>query len=111
MEFIMTARSKEQENTDYLTLHEQGLNASVEILGGNGGIKNPFHAKVLINNENNAKWYGVIHVELPFNKVNPRYFMPAFMYGRIVVSVHRMFLMSFQDLERRRSAHPHLGGW
>lgn len=37
MEFIMTARSKEQENTDYLTLHEQGLNASVEILGGNGG--------------------------------------------------------------------------
>ncbi|NSB16985.1 hypothetical protein [Clostridium beijerinckii] len=82
MEFIMTARSKEQENTDYITLHEQGLNASVEILGGNGGIKNPFHAKVLINNENNAKWYGVIHVELQFNKVNPRYFMPAFMYGR-----------------------------
>lgn len=45
MEFIMTARSKEQENTDYLTLHEQGLNASVEILGGNGGIKKPISCK------------------------------------------------------------------
>ena len=78
----MTARNKEQENTDYLPLNEQGLNASVEILSGNGSIKNPFNVKVLISNENKTKWSGVIHVELPFNKVNPRYFMPAFMYGR-----------------------------
>lgn len=82
MKFIMTARNKEQENNDYLPLNEQGLNASVEILSGNGSVGNPFNVKVLISNENKTKWSGVIHVELPFNKVNPRYFMPAFMYGR-----------------------------
>jgi hypothetical protein len=81
MKFIMSARSKEQDNTDYLTLEEHGLSASVEVSGGNGSPKNPYHAKVCINNENKAKWSGVIHVELPFNKVNPRYFLPAFMYG------------------------------
>ncbi|WP_459478959.1 hypothetical protein [Clostridium saccharoperbutylacetonicum] len=82
MEFIMTARNKEQENIDYLPLREQGLKASIDVVGGDGSIKNPFQVKVVINNENEMKWSGVIHIELKFNKVNPRYFMPAFMYGR-----------------------------
>lgn len=78
----MTARNKKQENTDYLQLDDQGLNGYVEILSGDGGLKNPFHVKILIKNENKTKWSGVIHVEMAFNKINPRYFMPAFMYGR-----------------------------
>jgi hypothetical protein len=82
MELIMTARSIKQENTDYLAFNEHGLNASIDISGGDGSTKNPFQAKVCILNENKVKWSGVIHVELPFNKVNPRYFLPAFMYGR-----------------------------
>ncbi|MFT8348318.1 hypothetical protein [Clostridium saccharoperbutylacetonicum] len=82
MEFIMTARNKEQENIDYLPLREHGLKASVDVVGGNGSIKNPFQVKVVINNENKINWSGVIHLELKFNKVSPRYFMPAFMYGR-----------------------------
>ncbi|WP_238915792.1 hypothetical protein [Clostridium sp. YIM B02555] len=82
MEFIMTARNKEQENIDYLPLKEHGLKASIDVVGGNGSIKNPFQVKVVINNENKINWSGVIHLELKFNKVSPRYFMPAFMYGR-----------------------------
>lgn len=82
MEFILSARSKEQENTDYLTIDKHGLNASTEILWGDGSPKNPFCAKVLISNGNKTKWSGVIHLELPFKKVNPRYFLPAFMYGK-----------------------------
>jgi hypothetical protein len=81
MELIMTARSKEQETVDYLALNEHGLNAAIEICGGNGSAKTPFQAKVWIQNENKIKWAGVIHVEVPFKKINPRYFLPAFMYG------------------------------
>lgn len=82
MEFIITARNKEQGNTNYLTLKEQGLSASVEISSGYGSTKHPFQSKVLIHNENGTTWCGVIHIELPFAKINPRYFLPAFMYGR-----------------------------
>ena len=82
MELTITSRSREQENTDYLTLKEQGLSSSTEISSGNGSPKNPFRAKVCIHNENEATWSGVIHIELPFTKTNPRYFLPAFMYGR-----------------------------
>jgi hypothetical protein len=82
MELIITARSKEQDNTEYLPLREYGLSETVEISGGNGSAKSPFQAKVRIQNGNKTKWSGVIHVELPFKKVNPRYFLPAFMYGR-----------------------------
>ena len=82
MKFNITARSKEQDNTDYLTLTEHVLSEYIEISSGNGSPKNPFQAKVQIENKNKITWSGVIHVELAFNKVNPRYFLPAFMYGR-----------------------------
>lgn len=81
MELILTARGKNQDNTDYLSLNEHGLNTLVEITGGDGSVKNPFTASLKINNQNNTKWSGVIHIEIPFKKINPRYFLPAFMYG------------------------------
>jgi len=78
----MTARSKEQGNTNYITLNEHGLSEYIEMSGGNGSPQNPFQVKIQIENKNKIAWSGVIHVELPFNKKNPRYFLPAFMYGR-----------------------------
>ncbi|MCM3698898.1 hypothetical protein [Paenibacillus macerans] len=82
MELIITARSKSQESTEYMELKEHQLEASVTITGGTGGIKNPYQAKVKIRNQSGSSWSGVIHVELPFAKGNPRFFLPAFMYGR-----------------------------
>lgn len=82
MEFILTARSKSQETTDYFSPDKQGLRASIKIAKGNGSPKKPFEAKIRIYNANMSKWCGVIHIELPFNKINPRFFLPAFMYGR-----------------------------
>lgn len=82
MEFIITARNKEQESTEYIPIEEHGIKTSLDICHGNGSAKNPYHAKVKICNESQVKWSGVIHIELKFNKVDPRYFLPAFMYGR-----------------------------
>lgn len=82
MELILSAREKNQDSMEYLTLQEHGLQASVEITGGDGGAEKPFSAKLNISNPTNAKWSGVIHVELSFPKANPRYFLPSFMYGR-----------------------------
>ncbi|MCE3202376.1 hypothetical protein [Paenibacillus sonchi] len=82
MELIITARSKFQEDTEYTGLNGHGLHASIEITGGTGSAKQPFQARVRIMNLSGATWPGVIHVELPFAKANPRFFLPAFMYGR-----------------------------
>ncbi len=82
MDFIMSARSKSQENTDYLTLEEHGLHALIAIPGGDRSHNNPFCVKISINNKNKTSWSGVIHIEHTFKKVNPRYFLPAFMYGK-----------------------------
>lgn len=82
MELILSARSREQENTDYLPLSEHGLQSSFEISGGDGSHRKPFRGNVRISNGNGIKWFGVIHIELPFNKIDPRFFLPAFMYGR-----------------------------
>lgn len=82
MNFILTARKKEQDNTDYLPLEEQGLKAEVERAGGAGLPNDPVHVTIRICNDNSLPWSGIIHIELPFHKTNPRYYLPAFMYGR-----------------------------
>lgn len=97
MELIVTARSKHQEDTGYTGLNGQGLHASVEITGGTGSARQPFQACVRITNLNSAAWSGVIHVELPFAKTDPRFFLPAFMYGRNRGRLRRMFQTSSRD--------------
>ncbi|MEK3876948.1 hypothetical protein [Paenibacillus sp. FSL M7-0420] len=82
MELILTARSKLQEDPEYTGLNGHGLQASVEITGGAGSAVQPYQASVTITNLNSTPWSGVIHVELPFAKTAPRFFLPAFMYGR-----------------------------
>lgn len=82
MKLILTARNKEQLSTEYLSLEEQGLREAIVISDGDGSTYDPLQAKVSIRNENRTPWEGVIHIELPSTKMNPRYFLPAFMYGR-----------------------------
>lgn len=82
MEFIITARSKEQIKNDYNNAEDCGLSTNVITPHGDGSIKNPIHAVVSIKNENKNKWAGVIHIEMLFDKRNPRFFLPGFMYGR-----------------------------
>lgn len=112
MELIITARSKAQEDPEYTGLNGHGLHASVEITGGTGSAQHPFQAHVQIKNLNSTPWSGVIHVELPFAKADPRFFLPAFMYGRNRGKLRRMFRMSSRGLE---TASPRVlllpGGW
>ncbi len=82
MEFIMSARGKLQSELNYLPLEVYHLNASIDIVKGNGNLKSPFCVSLRISNENKDKWAGVIHVEVKFEKKDPHFFLPAFMYGR-----------------------------
>jgi hypothetical protein len=63
-------------------LSEHGLEAFTETISGSGSMQNPYSIEVKISNKSNEKWAGVIHVEMLFRKKNPRFFLPAFMYGR-----------------------------
>lgn len=82
MNLLLSARSKEQLNTDYLNLDDQGLAATINIVSGSGRPHDPRVLHIRVQNNNNHPWNGVIHVELAFQKNNPRFFLPAFMYGR-----------------------------
>lgn len=82
MMLIFTARAKEQDNTDYLPLESQGLSASFVDDGARGNSVEPCRSIVSIRNEGRNAWSGVIQIEFPFKKINPRFYLPAFMYGR-----------------------------
>ncbi len=82
MDLLVTARSKEQENTDYLGFDAHGLTLSIDMSNGSGRPEAPRRARIVVRNDNLHLWSGVIHVECSFPKNNPRFFLPAFMYGR-----------------------------
>ncbi|PKQ90744.1 hypothetical protein CXK86_11920 [Paenibacillus sp. BGI2013] len=82
MDLIFTARSKVQDTVEYTALDKHALKASVKVISGNGSAEAPWQADIQIYNEGQNAWAGVIHVEIPLDKQNPRFFLPAFMYGR-----------------------------
>ncbi|WP_235431560.1 hypothetical protein [Paenibacillus sp. VT-400] len=82
MDLIFTARSKVQDTVEYTALDKHALKASVKVISGNGSAEAPWQADIQIYNEGQNAWAGVIHVEMPLDKQNPRFFLPAFMYGR-----------------------------
>ena len=107
MKLILTARSKTDNTTDYSPLDKHGLQSTIKHQGGNGSSDNPFKIQMQISNLNESIWSGVIHIELPFTKQEPRYFLPAFMYGKNRGG-RKMFLFDFQDLEKVPQLYLHL---
>lgn len=80
MRIILTAREKLDES--YLALEEQGLDSVVKRISGIGTLQHPFVTRISIRNQCQEDWEGIIHVGLNFQKKNPRFFLPGFMYGR-----------------------------
>ncbi|MGF6354857.1 hypothetical protein ABIE27_002771 [Paenibacillus sp. 4624] len=81
MELIFTARSSWQEGTVYTELDTHRLRAEVNVIADKDKSEDPRQVQVTIENEGNQRWSGVIHIELGFDKHQPRFFLPAFMYG------------------------------
>lgn len=82
MECFLSARGRTQKDSVYRSFKENGLEAKTKITKGSGTCKDPFCMKITISNQKESAWSGVIHVEVPFLKQNPRYFLPAVFYGR-----------------------------
>ncbi len=78
----ISARGKTNSTTDYSPLNKHGLQSKIQCQNGNGDADNPYKLKVSISNTNKSVWSGIIHIELPFTNQNPRFFLPAFMYGK-----------------------------
>jgi hypothetical protein len=64
-----------------------------------------------VRNKNQSSWFGVIHIELPFPKENPRFFMPAFLYGRNRGESPQNVLNEFPRLREGQSNRPSAPEW
>ncbi|PYY25917.1 hypothetical protein [Paenibacillus illinoisensis] len=111
MELIITARSRWQEGTEYTSLSSHGLRANVNLASGTGRAEDPWQAQVMVKNESNRQWTGVIHVELPFDKREPRFFLPAFMYGQNRGEAPQNVPNEFPRLREGRPSRPSSPWW
>lgn len=82
MKIILTARERQGMDESYKVLEKQGLQTVINLISGIGTLQDPFVTRISIRNQCQKDWEGVIHVELSFQKNNPRFFLPGFMYGR-----------------------------
>lgn len=108
---IMTARSIKANTTEYFPVQEHGLQAKSQLMDGDGSPDNPYHFKICITNSNKVTWKGIIHIELPFRKQNPRFFLPAFMYGRNRGEVPQNLPVQFPRLREGNPSRPSSSWW
>lgn len=82
MKLELTARSQSCEGQEYVDIERFGLESQMIFTGGNGTADSPWGYEIEICNPTAQMWKGIIHAELVFEKTNPRFFLPGFMYGR-----------------------------
>ncbi|MEV5030201.1 hypothetical protein [Paenibacillus sp. LPE1-1-1.1] len=111
MNVVISARNKQKQNMDYTELSIHGLSATVDVSGGIGSPDQPYRAALIVRNDNREVWSGVIRVELPFAKTNPRFFLPAFMYGRNRGESPQNVLNEFPRLREGHSSRPSSSWW
>jgi len=108
---IITARSIEGKSDEYLQIDKHGLKAETHTICGDGSWDSPFRIKLSITNLNPYTWKGVIHIEIPFEKKNPRFFLPAFMYGRNRGEAPQNVPVKFPRLREGNPALPSSSWW
>ena len=77
---IFSARS-DRNNPEYTAPEEQHLAVGCVTLQGDGSADSPLLHEVTIRNDGEISWNGIIRLDLSFDALSPRFFMPGFMYG------------------------------
>lgn len=78
--FVLTARSRGEE-TAYLPLESQGIQAKMQCMQGDGSADDPWQIRVTLHNPRSEAWQGVIQLSMPVEADDPRFYLPGFMYG------------------------------
>lgn len=78
----ITKREITDSTDDYSPIDENQIAADIQFVSGKGELDDPYRVKIELKNLMAEKWQGIIHVQMPFEKKNPKFFMPGFMYGR-----------------------------
>ena len=78
--FHFSVRS-DRNNPEYTAPEIQHLAVGCTVLKGNGSADSPLLHEVTIRNDGDTSWSGIIRLDLSFEAVSPRFFMPGFLYG------------------------------
>ena len=72
---------RDADNPEYVSPELQHLAVDCAALKGDGSPDSPFLHRVTVRNEGDSSWSGVLKLDLSFDAVSPRFFMPGFLYG------------------------------
>jgi hypothetical protein len=98
-------------STKYVSVLDQGLVCDTAVVGGSGAPADPYSVTVHIANRRSGPWRGVVHAELTFRCDEPRFFLPAFMYGRNRGEAPQGVRTEFPRLRRERVERPSSSWW
>ena len=78
---LMFSACSDRNNPEYTAPEEQHLAVGCVALQGDGSADSPLLHEVTIRNDGEISWNGIIRLDLSFDSLSPRFFMPGFMYG------------------------------
>lgn len=80
MNWMITCRRKEEDCLTYQGLTRTDPEFRIRCTDGEGGRVRSWQWRAV--NRSERAWEGILRLELHFEKKNPRFLMPAFLYGR-----------------------------
>jgi len=105
-----SARALGTHEVTYLPLENFSLKAEEQITSKSEGLITS-SIGVNITNTGDSAWSGVIKLEMLFDKEEPRFFLPAFMYGRNRGEYPQNVLSEFPRLRESGAARPSSPYW
>lgn len=82
MKLKCKARKQEETKGTYTDLKLHGLKEQITCLEGDGKPETPYICEIQVCNHSKETWKGILSIELKFEKKNPRFYLPGFLYGR-----------------------------
>lgn len=77
----ISARALGEASGAYRAVETLGLRATVSSQGGTGAPDAPERLLICVENPASQSWTGVVHLEYPFPGIEPRFWLPGFLYG------------------------------
>jgi len=107
-DLLLEARRVYQESIDYASINESGLSYQIKEIGQ---VKGGILEEVIIKNDSDMDFVGVIHIKLVTNQTSPEFFMPGYMYGNNTADMPNSGRKRFPRILRGGNTCPESSFW
>lgn len=111
MKYVVKVRNRSEFDEDYHSVEQSCIGIEKSITTGDGSADNPYIVDLKFTNTSAKTWEGILRIEFSFDKKDPRFYLPAFLYGRNRGEYAANYRWQFPRLREGKTELPYSPWW